>query len=222
MKKNSSLSATEVKQLAELNAKIEILAKRANTRISRLKKYSSKDDDIYARSLFYMQKQAFIGLPSGSNLINAGSKTASRFSRSKAKSIKEAKLRLSALQNVDKAETVTKKGISNVVKKRRKALSKLLFNDEKRLSQKEYEELADLFDDMPDKNFDSDSVIDVFKAYADDNVFDNLETVKAFIEENRGKIVSKELEELRKLALQGGAITYDAKTKQFNVKYKIK
>lgn len=138
--------------LAEMNAEIETLGKRANTRISALEKLEGEFLSDADASLFKAVKYA---QPYNRNFASGRP----RFSRAKAQTIQEARARISNVRKFLNIKTTTKTGIKSARERRRKLINEKYDLD---LSQSDYNKLINIFNKIDPGIVSSDELVNVF------------------------------------------------------------
>lgn len=148
--------------LDELNAQIEIMAKRANARIAYLESAAAKGGILYDKKTRERLEVKPVTAYVYKQITRAGAskKSGVRFSREKAATVQEAKKRVMILKETLDAPSTRAKGITDAEKKRRQT-----FRDRFGLitsGHKTFNALYDLLNLAREEGFDSEQAIAIY------------------------------------------------------------
>ena len=191
--------------LKELNAEIKSLGKALNQRIDRVKASTRLTPLEKQRTLDYLSAQATSAAPKGTK------KQLNRFSRAAAKGKTDKEARDNAKTRVRKMREAVRtktraQDVNRANAKRRQTFGEKLFPDNPRqLTKKEMDTLGKALGALAkDKDFDSEQVIQVYKAAFEKdgktNKFDSSDALIEFMRRAAGGVPQEMIEEIMEIA----------------------
>ena len=171
--------------LEELNIEIYRLSSRANTRLYRLENKTPE-----SATILQAKKLAAEWNPSQKQGL------ANRFRRTPAKTVQEARSRLSNITKFLKWESSTISGQKEIQKKRISSMEQVIG---KPLTKNEFDDIVEVLERTRDiSGVDSNQIINIMKQELSQNKFENVDDLVQFIESasGTGKIIEKEYDDI--------------------------